>query len=74
MGKYGGLSGQYHYKTKKEAEQARKRVLELAGEPVTIIPMRGRVRRYPGYKATITGSRGFWTLTVTKKQEKRVRR
>jgi len=70
MGKYGGLSGQYYYKTKQEAERAMSSAKKVAGKEVTIMPKRGKPITLPGYNMRITGSRGFWTLTITKKRKK----
>ena len=59
MGKYGGLSGQYSFKTKKEAEKSLKAAKKHAAK-----------ESGPGYNMRITGSRGFWTLVITKKRKK----
>ncbi len=65
MGKYGGLSGQYYYRTKKEAVKA----LTAAKKHVKKHPAEHR----PGFVMGITGSRGFWTLTITKRRAKKGR-
>ncbi len=59
MGKYGGLSGQYYYKTKKAAEDNLKVAKERAAKGTQKFNMR------------VTGSRGFWTLTITKRKARK---
>jgi len=56
MGKYGGLSGQYYYKTKKVAEK----VLSVARKNPEA----------KDHTMKITGVRGFWTLDIRKKRKK----
>ncbi len=69
MGKYGGLSGQYHYKTKAEAEDAM-RAARRHIKPITIQTKQG-VKKLPDHTMRITGSRGFWTLTIDEKRRKK---
>lgn len=60
MGKYGGLDGQYYYKTKAHALKARDAAKKRADAEVA--------KGGKGYKIRLTGRRGFWTLNITKKR------
>jgi hypothetical protein len=61
MGKYGGLSGEYNYKKKAQALKA----LRAARKHAKIEVSKGG----KGYNIKLTGSRGWWTLSITKKKK-----